>query len=192
MRTRPGRTRLVTTGLLAVVLAAGVGANILEEEYIASGQQRVSMELGEDVEVAPFRVHIHDAWAATTLLDSDEEPIETTGVWVFLELSYASIAKYEIPDHLVLRDSHGRVYEHSRRAPYALWAAYPDLWQRGVAAIEVPEDALGEVRLEFRPAGMNTRAPLRYGSIDLVIDPVEIETEPVVMERAELLPGGER
>ena len=192
MSARHTRTRLVTTGLLAVVVAAGVGANLLDENYTATGQQLVAMELGADVEVAPFRVHIHDAWAATTLLDRDEEPIQTTGVWVFVEMSYASIAEYEIPDHLLLRDSHGRVYEQSRRAPHALWPGHPDLWHRGVVAIEVPEDALGEVRVEFLPASMHALAPLRYGSIDLVIDPDEIETEPVMMERAELLPGGER
>ena len=192
MSPRPGRTRLVTTGLLAVVLAAGVGATVLDEHYTAFDQQHVAMDLGADVEVAPFRVHLHDAWAATTLWDNAEEPVPTHGVWVVVDLSYASIAEYEIPSHLVLRDSHGRVYEQSRRAPFALWAAYPDLWQRGLVAIEVPEDALGEVSLEFWPSAMTTRAPLRYGSIDLVIDPEQITVQPVVMTRAELLPGGER
>lgn len=186
------RVRLVTTAFLAVVVAAGVGVNHLDQHYQPAAPHRIEIELGEDAEVAPFQVHVHGARAVRTVTDIHGETVSTTGVWVVVDLSYATLTESKVPQQVMLRDSHGRVYQHSQRASRGLWMGYPDLWFRGAVAIEVPEDALGQVTVEFWPDSIYVQAPLRYGSVDVFLNPDELSSEPFIMDRSELLPGGER
>src|SRR5699024_6125781 len=116
----------------------------------------------------------------------------TSGVWVVVDLSYAAHTRSTYLSALMLVDDQGRQWESSQRAPVTLPPAEPDLWQRGEVAFEVPADALGEMLLEIYVDSRWLIAPVRFGRAELTVDADDVDAGIVQMQRAELLPAGQR
>ncbi|MBZ2198141.1 hypothetical protein [Occultella gossypii] len=183
----------VTVVMLAVLVGAGLGVNALEANAPPNGPIGVRMTLGRDSVVHPLQVNVSGARAYETILDEDENPLETVGVWVLVDLSYATTDEPSLPGDFVLVDERGRRYPITGR-DFGEWFASPDLWHRGTLAFEVPLDALGDLTFEAWPSGLGpgSDTPMPYAVLALRVDPGTVEPGPGVVEEPELLPVGER
>ncbi|MGC0272063.1 hypothetical protein ACO0LV_03580 [Pseudactinotalea sp. Z1739] len=185
--------RVLLTALLAIaVVAAGMGVNEWQEGRAATAQIPTTVEFGEDSRVHPVTVHLHGARPVGALAGSGGETLDTAGLWVVLDLSYATDERETFVSSMLLVDDQGRQFEVSGRTPTGLWLAEPGLWQRGEIAFEVPTDALGEMTLEIYIESRWLQAPVRFGRAQVYLDPGDVEPGPVELARAELLPGGRR
>lgn len=185
------KVRLFTALFTLMVIVAGIGVNALNERP-AQGQIPVSMHLKQDSPVPPVMVHIHQVRPVQHLADPSGEIIPTNGVWVVVDLSYASRARATFVQSLGLIDAHGNFFENSSRTSASLWRAEQDLWNRGEVAFEVPREALGQMQLRLYVTSRHAVVPVRYGRMDITVDPSDLEPGPVLLDRPALLPGGER
>jgi hypothetical protein len=183
----------VTVIMLVVLVGAGLGVNALEAHAPPNGPISVRMTLGRDSVVHPLQVNVSGARAFESILDESEDPLETVGVWVLVDLSYATTDEPGLPGDFVLVDDRGRRYPTTGRA-FSEWFASPDLWHRGTLAFEVPLDALGDLTFEVWPSGQGTASdtPMPYAVLELWVDPGAVEPGPAVLDEPELLPVGER
>ncbi|MGC0249853.1 hypothetical protein [Pseudactinotalea sp. Z1748] len=186
------RRALLTALLALAVVAAGMVVNAWEEGRVSTAQIPTTVEFGQDSRVHPVTVHLHEARPVAALTGSGGETLATSGLWVVLDLSYATDEREVFVSSMVLVDDQGRQFEVSGRAPTGLWLAEPDLWQRGEVAFEVPADALGEMALEIYVESRWLYAPVRFGRAQVYLDPGDVEPGPVELARRELLPGGRR
>lgn len=179
--------------LTVVVVAAGVGVNQANERLPPYGETSVAMELGRDAVVPPFQILVHGARGAEHVQDITGEPLTSSGVWVLVELSYATLDRSGTPQEFELRDSSGRRFRSSERVAGANpWEAGADIWLRGEIVFEVPRDALGELTLVVWPQGRDQGLPNRYGQLLLWVDPLAVEEELAVLAQPVLLDAGER
>lgn len=186
------KARLITALLAAAVVAAGVGVNALEEGRSATQQIPTAVHVGQDSSVSSMSVHLHGVRAVGDVAGSGGEALPTSGVWVVVDMSYAAHTRPTYLSSLMLVDDQGRQWERSRRVPATLPMAEADLWQRGEVAFEVPSDALGEMILEIYVESRWLVAPVRFGRAGLTVDADGIDPGLVEIQRAELLPAGER
>lgn len=184
---------VLAAAVLVVLLAAGALTNLLSAEDNPHPGAPVSFAVGQDVQVQNFRVHLHGARLAEALSDDDTE-LSTAGVWLILDLSYASVRRPEMLSDIGVRDGAGRTYRISPRAGYGTWQAAPDLWRRGEVAFEIPRDAGSDFTVFIWPGGRSEAEsfPMPYGVSELSVDPDAIEAGPVELAPAELLPAGQR
>lgn len=185
----------LTAAVVVVLLAVGVIVNNTTADDNPHPGAAVSFSVGEDVTLQNFHVHINSARLAEVLLD-DEKRLETSGLWLIVDLSYANLRRPEILSELGVRDSQGRTYTVSDRYTWGTWMAAPDLWFRGEVVFEVPASAVadGEVELLVWPSGraQAESVPMPYGTTRLSVDATDITTRTVEVARSELLPAGER
>ncbi|TDE91630.1 hypothetical protein EXU48_15930 [Occultella glacieicola] len=184
---------VVTVVMLAVLVGAGLGVNALAVQAPPNGPAGVRMSLGVDAVVHPLQLNVSGARAYETVLSEDDVPLETVGVWVLVDLSYATTDRPRGPGDFILVDERGRRYAITSR-DFDTWQASPDLWVRGTLVFEVPLDALGDLTLESWASGEGppSDTPLPYGVLDLSVDPGAIEPGPAVISEPELLPAGQR
>lgn len=192
---RPRSGSWVAAAMLAVLLAVGVVVDSATAENNPHPGAAVSFAVGEDVTLPNFRVHVNGARVAETILDGEQQ-LETAGVWLLVDLSYANVRRPDLLNDLGVRDHQGRTYSVTDRHSRGTWVAAPDTWFRGEVVFEVPASALaeGEVELLVWPSGRSQAetVPMRYGSTRLPVDPAAVATEPVEVAAVELLPAGQR
>lgn len=195
-------TRWRAAAMILAVALAGVGVNALNDQLPPSGALSVTMELGEDADVYPYRFHVHGARAAAAVRDTYDERHDSDGVWVVIDLSYAAMYRQESPSLFGLRDAQGRMYQLSERFSQTPWSVGPDLWMRGELAFEVPRESLGELTFFVWPTGRSSEVtlpdsdaadlPLPYGELALYVDPLQVADEHVMPAEPVLLDEGER
>jgi len=191
------RRRWAVVGLAVLVLALGIAANVTEARLLPYGPTSVSASLGQDVQVSPFRLHVTGAQAATTVTDpglfGDATTIDSDGVWVVVDLSYATVDTIRSPaaGGILVRDPSGRAYPVSNRSPATEWLAGADTWVGGQLAFEVAPDALAGLVLEFAPSStLYGPMPNTYALIPLDLDGTLVDN--VELVDAEPLAVGER
>lgn len=186
---------LLSTAMLAVLLALGLVVNTATAEDNPHPGAAVAFDVGEDVTLQNFRVHVNGARLARAIL-ADDQHLETRGLWLIVDLSYANVRRPAILNDLGVRDSRGRTYTISDRYTWGTWMAAPDTWFRGEVAFEVPASSVadGAVQLFVWPGGraQAQNVPMRYGTTHLSVDPGDVADQPVQIARAELLPAGQR
>jgi hypothetical protein len=192
------RGRALLAGLVAVGVGVGALVNLADDRWSPAGPTSVAAPLGEDARVDQFRVHVTGASAARELATTDRitdevSTIETDGVWVVVELSYAGVDDARLPWGGVLRDARGREYPVSSRAgsDHQAWMAGTDLWVGGQLVFELPADALDGLSFRFWPESPETRVPLGYGVTPLVLGPDDVAARVELVPPAPL-PAGER
>ena len=194
-RRRVRRGAWLTAAVLVVLLAVGVMVDDITEENNPHPGHGVTFAIGEDVTLRNFQVHVHDARLGTELVE-DDTVLVTEGMWVVLELSYATVDEPETLGDLGLRDSEGRTYTLSTRHSADPWEASPDTWIRGEVVFEVARDSAdsGELTLFVWPDGRSNAEtyPMSYGVTQLELYPEAAATEPIEVAESELLPAGER
>ena len=194
-RRRARRGAWLTAAVLVVLLAIGVVVDDITEENNPHPGHAVSFAIGEDVTLRNFQVHVHQARLGTELIEG-ENVLVTEGMWVVLELSYATVYEPEVLGELGLRDSQGRTYSLSSRHSTGTWEASPDTWFRGEVVFEVARDSAdsGELTLFVWPDGRSNAEtyPMSYGVAELEVFPEAMATEPIEVAESELLPAGER
>lgn len=184
------RRSWAVAGLLVLATAAGAGANAIDRDYLASGWQDVADgSVGADLAVGEFQVQVHGAQAGPDL--EDGEVVTSPGMFLLVDLSYATTRAWDTPEEVVLLDGQGREFTNpsgfgSTGQP---WEAGPDIWLRGDLLFEVPADALDGLVLEIRPQRTDPRLPSSALRIPLE---AEVSTEPLSVARPEVLPGGQR
>lgn len=194
-RRQSRRGAWLTAAVLVVLLAIGVAVDDLTEEKNPHPGYAVDFAIGEDVTLQNFQVHIHDVRLSTELAE-DETVLVTEGLWLVLELSYATVDEPDSLNDLGIRDSEGRTYSLSSRHSASPWQASPDTWLRGELVFEVARDSVdsGELTLFVWPNGRDNAEsyPMAYGVTELEVDPVAVATEPITVAEVEFLPAGER
>lgn len=191
------RRGLVVAAVTVVAVALGIGANLVEDRLKPYGPTGVDGTVGEDIDVFPYRVHVHDAQVATHVLDTgvfEATTVDSDGVWVVVELSYATFDEVRSPfgSGMVVRDDRGREYPISARADASEWLAGADIWVRGQLAFEVAPDAVDSLSLVFDPTfALYGPLPTTYATIPLALDGVDV-VESVELTDIEVLPVGER
>lgn len=194
-RRRARRGAWLTAAVLVVLLAVGVVVDDITEENNPHPGNGVSFASGEDVTLRNFQVHVHEARLGTELVE-DDTVLVTEGMWVVLELSYATVDEPEVLGELGLRDSQGRTYSLSSRHSAGPWEASPDTWIRGEVVFEVARDSAdsGELTLFVWPDGRSNAEtyPMSYGVAELEVVPEAMATKPIEVAESELLPAGER
>ncbi|WP_147915802.1 hypothetical protein [Ruania zhangjianzhongii] len=194
-RRRTRRGAWLTAAVLVVLLAIGVVVDDLAEEDNPHTGHAVSFAIGEDVTLRNFQVHVHEAQLAEELV-GDETVLVTEGMWVVLDLSYATVNDPEVLSDLGIRDSQGRTYSLSSRYISSTWEASPDTWFRGEVVFEVARDSAdsGELTLFVWPDGRSNAEtyPMSYGVAELPVDPAAIATDPIQVAESEIVPAGER
>lgn len=192
------RGRALLAGLVAVGVAVGALVNIADDRWSPAGPTSVAAPLGQDARVDQFRVHVTGASAASTLASTDRiseevSTVETDGVWVVVELSYAGVDDARLPWGGVLRDSRGREFPVSSRAgsDHQAWMAGTDLWVAGQLVFELPEDALDGLSFRFWPEAPDQVVPLGYGVTPLDIGPDDVAAR-IELAPPSPLDGGER
>ncbi|UFU07060.1 hypothetical protein [Ruania halotolerans] len=185
------RRRLTLLAGVVLVLALGLGVNTVTEHTSPSGSVATAFGLGEDARFGTFQVHVHGARAAAAL-DHDGEEVVTAGVWVILDMSFATTHEPDRVHDVGVRDSSGRTFTTSSRSPGNGWGAAPDTWVRGELAFEVPADALGEFTVFVWPTLRSDveGAPIGYGVTRVHV--TEVESEPATLAEPVVLPAGER
>jgi len=176
--------------MVAVAVAVGGGANAIDSNDLASGWHTVVRgESAADVVAASFQVHVHGA-ASSPYLD-DGELVTSPGLFVVVDVSYATEDAWRTPEEIVLVDADGREFTQpsgfgSAGSP---WLAGPDIWFRGGLLFEVPADAVADLTLEVRPERPNAQLPATVVRVPLT---VTTESSPLVLTYATVLAEGER
>lgn len=191
------RRRWAVLGLAALVVTLGVLANVVGTRLLPYGPTSVSASLGEDVQTYPFQVHVTGAQAARTVIDpglfGDATTIDSDGIWVVVDLSYATADTVRIAGSggIMVRDPRGREYPVSNRSPATAWLAGADTWVGGQLAFEVAPDALDGLVLVFDPhSELYGPMPMRYAVIPLELDGTVLDA--VELVTAEPLAAGDR
>ncbi|WP_109472480.1 hypothetical protein [Ornithinimicrobium cavernae] len=182
--------RWAVAAMLAAAVAAGAAANAVDSNYLASGWHSVQRgEEATDLTVGNFQVHVHGATASTTL--EDGEVVTSPASFVVVDLSYATTDAWALPEEVVLIDGEGR--EFSEPAGFGsagrVWEAGPDIWSRGTLLFEVPTDTVEQLSLEFRPEMPDPQRPASVLRVPLTVTRT---SAPLTLERATVLPEGER
>lgn len=184
------RHRWAAAGLLVTAVAVGGVANAVEANYLATGwHTTLRGAAGADHTVGTFQVHVQGAASSRDLDDGDV--VTSPGSFVVVDLSYATTDAWRTPRDVVLIDGEGREFTPpsgfgSEADP---WEAGPDIWLRGTLLFEVPQEAVADLTLEFRPEVPDARLPGTVLRVPLEVTP---SPEPLVLERATVLPEGER
>ncbi|MFV0253562.1 MAG: hypothetical protein ACK5H2_09540 [Beutenbergiaceae bacterium] len=193
------RQRALVALLLVIATAAGMLANAITSERSPFGSVRVNADLGEDITLPPLTIHVHGAQAARELLqwglfDEQPTPIDSAGVFVLVDISYASIERNSILSlgDVTLRDGQGREFPLSTRVDASNWSAGPDIWLRGDLVFEVAPDSLGSLELVLEPAPDTFGPmPVRYAVVPLPLNGDEVLAQAEAAE-PELLDAGQR
>lgn len=190
------RRRWLVAGLGTLVVLLGIIANLVDDRLLPYGPTSVSASLGEDVQVFPFRLHVTGAQAAETVVDpglfGDATTIESDGIWVVVDLSYATADTVRSPfGGFLVRDPSGREYPVSNRSPADEWLVGADTWVGGQLAFEVAPDALDGLVLVFDPSS-ETYGPMptTYAVVLLDLDGTVLES--IELADAEPLAAGDR
>lgn len=195
---RQGVRAFAVGGLVVLATALGVVVNRVEASIGPFWPTAVSGTIGEDVEAYPFTVHVTEAAAARTVTATgmwdDGEPIGSDGVWVVVELSYATAEEIDIAGSYVrVRDAQGREYPVSSRSDAMPWTAGPDVWVRGQLGFEVAPDSLDGLELIFDPQQhVYGPMPFRYAVIPLELDPDSLAETIPIADDVVVLGEGER
>lgn len=185
------RTRWAMAAMAAVAVAVGGVANAIDDAELPSGWRTLDRgEVGTDVTVEPFQLHVHGATASREF-DDYGDLLTSPGYYVVVEVSYAATDQWRSPDEFVLLDAAGREFGHPGGFGFtgSAWSAGPDIWMRGDLLFEVPEDALGTMTLELRPDLPNPLLPATLGQVEVEVTTTEL---PVSVADPELLPEGDR
>lgn len=181
------RARWAVAGMVALALAAGAGANAIDAHYLATGWHTVVRgEEGADVVAANFQVHVHGATSSPHL--DDRASVTSPGVFVLVDLSYATTDAWSTPEEVVLLDGGGREYTSPGGFSAAArpWLAGPDIWFRGALLFEVPADVIDDLTLVFRPERPHTLLPGTTARIPLTVSasstPLTIDYPTVLAE----------
>lgn len=184
------RRRWAVAGMAALALAVGAGANAIDSHYLATGWHTVVRgEEGVDVVAANYQVHVHGATASPHL--EDRERVSSPGLFVLVDLSYATTDSWDTPREVVLVDGDGREYTSPGGFSSAArpWLAGPDIWFRGALLFEVPADVVDDLTLAFRPERPHALVPGTTARIPLT---VTTSTTPLMTESPTVLAEGDR
>ncbi|QDO87321.1 DUF4352 domain-containing protein [Ornithinimicrobium ciconiae] len=184
------RRRWAVAGMLAAAVAVGGAANAIDNNFLATGWHSVQRGAeATDLTVGNFQVHVHGASSSPDL--EDGEVVTSPAVFVVVDLSYASTDAWNTPEEVVLIDGSGREFTEPSGFGSAAgtWEAGPDIWLRGTLLFEVPADAADDLTLEFRPDRPHIQRPAAVLRVPLT---VSAAAEPLALERARVLAGGER
>lgn len=183
------RRRWAVAGMVALALAVGGAANAVDDHHLATGWHTVIRGAqAEDVTVGNFQVHVHGAVASGRLEDLD---MTSPGVFVLVDLSYATTDEWSTPEEAVLLDGAGREFTEPSGFGSAgrAWIAGPDIWYRGALLFEVPADTVDDLTLEIRPEGPVALVPATVLRVPLT---VTTTSDPLPLERPTVLGEGER
>lgn len=175
---------------LAALLAGGL-ANAADDALLPSGVvTTVRGSEGEDTVVGNLQVHVHGATASTQVDDLDG-PLTSPGMFVAVDLAYATTDAWGSPEEIVLTDAQGREYSDPSNLSVnsSPWLAGPDIWFRGTLLFEVPADAVDSLTLEIRPSTVEAVLPSTVGRFPLT---VTTTADPLEITRDTLLAEGER
>ena len=184
------RTTWVAGGMLVAAVAVGGAANLIEDNFLATGWVTVHHgEQARDSSVGNFQVHVHGARASARL--QDDTVVTSPGTFVVVDLAYATTDAWDAAEEVVLTDARWREFSEPTwfGSDGRVWEAGPDIWIRGTLLFELPTDAVGELTLQFRPEIVDARLPAQLLQIPLSVDTV---SEPVALERPTVLAKGER
>lgn len=184
------RLRWAAAGLLVTAAAVGGLANAVEANYLDTGWHTTARGAeGADLSVGTFQVHVHGAASSPDL--EAREVLTSPGAFVVIDLSYATTDAWDSPREVVLLDGDGREFTTPSGfgSDGQVWEAGPDIWLRGTLLFEVPAEAVADLTLEFRPEVPDARLPGTVLQVPLEVSP---SPEPLVLERATVLPEGER
>lgn len=182
--------RWAVAGMVAVAVAVGAGANAVDDNFLASGwHTMVRGDPGADLEVGNYQVHVHGA-AASPHLD-DDGPVTSPGLFVIVDLAYATTDSWHSPQEIVLVGGDGSEFTQPSGFGSAgqPWLAGPDVWFRGDLLFEVPADAVDDLALEIRPESPIAQLPATILRVPLA---VSTESTPLTLEHPEVLAEGER
>lgn len=188
--------RLVTLALAAVLLAAGVGVNELNDRRTPRSQYPVPIEIGEDAEIGPLILHIREVAAVENLGTWDEQlgegtvTVHTDFVWLVVGYSFSAVHSEISPGDVFVVDSQGRRYGEADRAFAYTQLAVPGQWKAGYVIVEVPHDALGELTILWHPRLRFVEYPAPYAQLTTTV--VEIEDRFVDPRYNETLSADER
>jgi len=183
------RARWGLAAMAAAAVLAGGLANAADDALLPSGwTTTVRGAEGEDVVVGNLQVHVHGATASTRVDDLDG-PLTSPGLFVAVDLSYATTDAWATPEVIVLIDGDGREYSDPSNLGLSgsTWLAGPDIWFRGDLLFEVPADAVtSSLTLEIRPETAVAVLPSTIGQIPLTVtraeDPLEIGSDTLLAE----------
>lgn len=185
------KRRWAVAGMAMIALAAGAGANAIDDHHLATGWHTVVRgEEGADVVAANYQVHVHGATSSPHV--EDREPVTSPGVFVLVDLSYATTDSWGSPEEVVLVDRDGREFSSPREFSSSAtqpWLAGPDIWYRGALLFEVPADVVDHLTLVFNPERPHTLLPGTTARIPLT---VEASSTPLITEYPTVLAEGDR
>ncbi|WP_156251432.1 hypothetical protein [Pseudactinotalea terrae] len=192
------RRRWVIIALAVLAVVVGITSNLADARLLPYGPVAATGAMGEDVSAFPYTVHVNHAQAAASIVEAGRfeppPPTTTDGVWVVVNLSYATEDEVRIPGSsaLVLRAEDGRQFPVSNRSPARPWLAGADIWVRGDLAFEVAPDTLDGLMLVFDPElKIYGPMPMQYAQIPLDLDPDDV-VEVLDLTETETLPVGKR
>ncbi|WP_420114202.1 hypothetical protein [Pseudactinotalea sp.] len=184
------KRRWVVAGMAVIALAAGAGANAIDNHHLATGWHTVVRgDEGVDVVAANYQVHVHGATASPHV--EDREPVTSPGIFVLVDLSYATTDAWGTPEEVMLMDADGREFTSPGGFSSAgrPWLAGPDIWYRGGLLFEVPADAVDDLTLVFNPERPHTLLPGTTARIPLTVTP---SSTPLMVEDRTVLAEGDR
>jgi hypothetical protein len=193
------RMRPVVAALATFAVLVGIGTNVADSRLLPWGVRGVSGSIGEDVDVHPYQLHVNGVTVAETVVQTspisgDVTEIDSDGIWVVVDMSYATVDTERAPGttDLVLRDGQGREYRVSDRSDGKAWLVGPDIWLRGTLAFEVAPDSLTGLVMVFDPQGkLYGPMPVDYAVIPLEVDDVAIQPSAEIVA-PQILDEGDR